>query len=293
MLFLHANFMFMKTIAINLFRIFFGFLVLFAVSCKNENPETAYQSCIEAENLYNASDEKYEKAQKEGLLTPESEALLDKESETLFENAKKSFTVFFENHINTPFAQKIFSETRWVRRLNPKQLEAVIGKITDKAFKETDVYKNAVERLKYMKLSMIGSPFINIVSKDPEGNPIELSEYVGKGKYVLIDFWASWCPPCRKEMPAMVELYSTFKDKNFEIIAYSLDKTAEAWKKGITDLNMTWPQMSDCDYWQSQGVKLYAVQSIPQTILIDPDGKIIDRGLLGEKLFEKLKNILK
>ena len=120
-----------------------------------------------------------------------------------------------------------------------------------------------------------------------------MANYVGKGKYVLLDFWASWCPDCRKEMPALVELYAACKDKNFEIVGYSLDKDKEAWKKGIEDLNITWPQFSDCDFWNSQGAKRYAVQFIPLTVLIDPEGNIIERGLNMDELKGKLDVLLK
>jgi peroxiredoxin len=267
-------------------------MVLICSACK-KSPEEAYQPCLDAEKSYNQLDDKYEEAKKNGTLTPEFEAALDKEAEVLFEKAKEAHAVFFENYINTPYAQKIFSETRWTRRLNMEQLERVINKVSDPVFKETDIYKNGAARIDIMKNTKPGHSYTNIVSKDPDGNPVQLSDYVGKGKYVLLDFWASWCPDCRKEMPALVELYNTFKDKNFEIVGYSMDKTDEAWKKGIEDLNISWPQMSDCDFWNSQGTKLYAVQSIPQTILINPEGIIIERGLSVNELLKKLVEIVK
>jgi thiol-disulfide isomerase/thioredoxin len=144
-----------------------------------------------------------------------------------------------------------------------------------------------------MKTSIPGNPFKDIISKDPQGNEIKLSDYAGKGKYILLDFWASWCPPCRAEMPRLVELYDTYKDKNFEIIGYSLDEDEDAWKKGIEQLNITWPQMSDCESWDSPAVKLYAVQAIPCILLIDPDGTIIERDLAGEELSAKIKAVIK
>ncbi|MDR2805779.1 MAG: TlpA family protein disulfide reductase, partial [Dysgonamonadaceae bacterium] len=118
------------------------------------------------------------------------------------------------------------------------------------------------------------------------------SDYAGKGKYVLLDFWASWCPPCRREMPALVELYNTYKDKNFEIVGYSLDETADDWKKGIEELHITWPQLSDCVKWKSIPVQTYDIHGIPNTVLIDPQGIIIAKGLRGEKLAEKLQELL-
>jgi thiol-disulfide isomerase/thioredoxin len=271
-------------------------MVLIGTACnknKSISPETAYQACEAAEKAYNDLADQYEALENNGTLTPELKDSLDKQAEILFEDAKKAYTVFFEDQINTPYAQQIFTETRWTRRLNPDQLESVVNKVTDAAFKETEAYQNAVNRLNAMKYTQPGYAYVNIVSKDPDGNPIELSQYAGKGKYVLLDFWASWCPDCRKEMPALVELYAAYKDKNFEIVGYSLDKKEDAWKKGIEDLNITWPQMSDCDYWNSQGVKSYAVQFIPLTILLDPEGKIIERGLSVSELLSKIEELSK
>jgi len=245
-------------------------LALICVACNTKNPEKEYQTCVAAEKAYETG-----------------------ESDSLFENAKAVFADFYKSNINTAFGQKIFSESKWTRRLTPTQLESVVQAVTDAKFKETDAYKYAANRLERMKNTRPGNSYTNIVAKDPDGNTIELANYVGKGKYVLLDFWASWCPDCRKEMPALVELYAANKDKNFEIVGYSLDKDNEAWKKGIEKLNMTWVQMSDCDFWNSQGAKLYAVQFIPQTVLIDPDGKIIERALDMDALKEKLAGLLR
>ncbi len=149
------------------------------------------------------------------------------------------------------------------------------------------------ENVEKLKKTAVGQPFTDFEMNTPEGEPVKLSDYVGKGKVVLVDFWASWCPPCRREMPSLVELYANYKNKNFEIVGVSLDRDAESWKKGIQDLNITWPQMSDIKFWDCEGAKLYAVSSIPHTVLIDGDGIIIARNLHSEALKEKLDEILK
>ncbi|MCL1933645.1 MAG: TlpA family protein disulfide reductase [Candidatus Azobacteroides sp.] len=268
-------------------------LALLCIACETKSPEKDYQTCTAAEKAYNALVDKYKQESDAGTLTEERKASLDEESDTLFENAKAAFTDFYKKNINTAFAQKIFSESRWTRRLSPDQLDSVVQAVTDAAFKETDAYKSAADRLFRMKSTRAGNPYTNIVSKDPNGNTAELASYVGNGKYVLLDFWASWCPDCRKEMPELVELYAAYKDKNFEIVGYSLDKDKDAWIKGIEDLNITWPQLSDCDFWDSQGAKLYAVQSIPLSVLINPEGNIIERGSDIEMLKEKLVELIK
>ncbi len=143
------------------------------------------------------------------------------------------------------------------------------------------------------KKTAVGQTFVDFTMNTPEGKPIKLSDYAGKGKYVLVDFWASWCGPCRQEMPNLVKAYAQYKSKGFEIVGVSLDKDAKSWTGGINKLNITWPQMSDLKYWDCQGAKLYAIRSIPHTVLIDKSGKIIARGLHGEELQAKLAELLK
>ena len=278
-------------------KIFYLFaLALFCFSCNNSsstssNPEEDYQKAQDSEALLEEIENQYSKAKEDGVLTAELEEKLNKEYDEQFESVKEAYTLFYRNNINTPLGEEIFSTSRWTRRLNQDQLERVLEKAGD-TFKTTELYQQSSERLHNMKTSVPGNVYKDIISKDPDGNEIALSEYAGKGKYVLLDFWASWCPPCREEMPNLVNLYEKYKDKNFEIVAYSLDRTEEAWKNGIEKLNTTWPQMSDCEFWDSPAVKLYAVQSIPCTILIDPEGKIIERGLTGEELSKRIESLI-
>lgn len=144
-----------------------------------------------------------------------------------------------------------------------------------------------------MKATAVGQKFTDFEMQTPDGQNVKLSDYVGKGKVVLVDFWASWCGPCRREMPNLVEAYKQYKNKNFEIVGVSLDQNGDAWKAAIEQLNITWPQMSDLKYWNCEGAQLYAVSSIPHTVLIDGEGTIIARGLHGEDLQKKLAEVLK
>ena len=109
----------------------------------------------------------------------------------------------------------------------------------------------------------------------------------------MVDFWASWCPPCRAEMPKLVELYKQYSAKGVEIVGISLDKTNEDWVKGIKNLNITWPQISDLKFWDSEGAAIYGVSSIPHLMLLDKDGKILARGLNAEEATKKIEELLK
>lgn len=145
------------------------------------------------------------------------------------------------------------------------------------------------EMLERMLTSTIGSyaPEINLPS--PDGTEIALSSL--RGKIVLIDFWASWCGPCRKEMPNVVKAYARFKNKGFEIYGVSLDQDKSRWVEAIAKDGITWPQVSDLKQWQSEVVKLYNIQGIPFTVLLDKEGKIIAKNLRGDQLEQKLTEL--
>lgn len=176
--------------------------------------------------------------------------------------------------------------------LDENERREIIAKAGE-TFKSLPGIDRIIDHLNTLEKVAIGKMFTDFELADPDGNMHKLSDYVGKGKVVLIDFWASWCPPCRRDMPHLVKVYKQYKNKNFEIVGVSLDRTNDAWKKGIVDLNITWPQMSDLKYWQSEGAALYGVNSIPHTVLIDKDGTIIAKNLRGEELDSKLAEIIK
>ncbi|KAA6352581.1 Thiol-disulfide oxidoreductase ResA [termite gut metagenome] len=171
------------------------------------------------------------------------------------------------------------------------ELDSLLS-IVPENLKDNETIVRLTDLLATLKVTDIGQKFIDLEVKTPNEKLIKLSDYAGKGKVVLIDFWASWCPPCRDEMPNLVKVYNEYKKKGFEIVGISLDSNSEAWKNGIKQLNITWPQMSDLKGWSSEGAKLYGVRSIPQTILIDKEGAIIAKGLRGEELQKKLAEIL-
>jgi len=136
-----------------------------------------------------------------------------------------------------------------------------------------------------------GKMFTDMTIPDMDGKQHKLSEWIGKGQYVMIDFWASWCGPCRQEMPNVVANYNKYHEKGFEIIGISFDQKADLWKKSAEQMQMKWPQLSDLGYWKSAAVEVYGISAIPASILFDGEGKIIATDLRGEKLGEKLKEL--
>ncbi len=141
------------------------------------------------------------------------------------------------------------------------------------------------------KRTGIGQLAPDFTMDNPEGEPVSLSSL--RGKFVLIDFWASWCGPCRAENPNVVKTFNEYKNQNFTILGVSLDKDKEAWLKAIKDDHLDWHQVSDLKYWDNSAAKLFGVQAIPANFLLDPSGKIIAKDLRGDALENELAKVLK
>jgi peroxiredoxin len=139
--------------------------------------------------------------------------------------------------------------------------------------------------------ALLNKPAPDLTMADVNGKPLSISNF--RGKYVLVDFWASWCGPCRNENPNVVAAYNRFKDKNFTILGVSLDQDKAAWQQAIAKDGLTWNHMSDLKQWESEAVKAYGFEGIPFNVLIDPEGKIIASSLRGEELEKKLAEVLK
>jgi len=175
---------------------------------------------------------------------------------------------------------------------NPLETDALFNNI-DESLRDTEVGKLIKKSIDDAKLTAIGAVAPDFTQADADGKPVKLSSF--RGKYVLIDFWASWCGPCRAENPNVVKAYSKYKTKNFTILGVSLDRPGEkdAWQNAVKRDGLVWTQVSDLKFWQNEAAALYKVQSIPANFLLDPDGKIIAKDLRGEDLEHKLEELFK
>jgi peroxiredoxin len=194
-----------------------------------------------------------------------------------------------------------FASIMAIQQLRPEEY-LDIYKILDKGLsekypdnKDIKSYHGMVQQAEMMvqrtQAIKVGAEAPELILPMPNDKDFALSSL--RGKVVLVDFWASWCAPCRKELPNVKRCYEKYKSKGFEILGVSLDKDRAAWLEAISKEGLTWPQVSDLKFWQSEACQIYAVQSIPYTVLIDKEGKIIATDLRGAELDKKLAEVLK
>lgn len=174
--------------------------------------------------------------------------------------------------------------------MSANEIEEMINAL-DTSVAKVQTVQTLKERVAAMRVVEVGQKAPDFTLNDPEGKPISLSSKLGP-KVLLLDFWASWCGPCRQENPNVVKVYNEFHKKGFDVFGVSLDRERDSWVKAIGDDKLTWTHVSDLQFWNNAAAKLYAVNSIPANFLLDENGRIIGHNLRGEDLYNKVKEIL-
>lgn len=232
-----------------------------------------------------ALQDKYQSAMSMNNTDAAEKAKIDYQA--MIDNNKVYTKNFVKEHSNSIVSAYI-ALFQLADQIDGTELDSITSKFAPEISKSEYVVK-LKELVQEQKKTAIGALAPDFTMNDTEGKPVQLSSL--KGKIVLVDFWASWCGPCRQENPNVVKLYQQYHGKGFEILGVSLDKTKEDWLKAIKDDNLTWIHVSDLQFWQNAAARLYGVNAIPQSFLLDKDGKIIGKGLRGEQLAKKLMEL--
>ena len=224
-----------------------------------------------------------------GTLTEKLREEIIAEHTKAVEDANNLALRFIRNNIGNEAGKYILRSA--IHLFEPEIQEEFI-ELADDNLRAYPTIARIITRLENARNVAVGNRFVDFTLQDPEGNEVSLSDFAGQDNYTLVVFWATWCGPCIQEIPHYIELYAKYKSKGFEIVGVSLDRDRDDWVAGIERLNITWSQMSDMLMWQSPVVELYDIRMIPHTILLDREGIIIDRHLFGERLNERLAELM-
>jgi len=263
------------------------------IKVKGSKAHEAYLSLTEKTKPVNDKMQAANKAYSAAYKAKDSAAMktLDATFDALDADMKEVYKGYLASNNNSPIAMYALGQMAgW--DINPEVVEPIYKAVSEPA-RATPSGKAFAEKIETAKKTAVGAMAMNFTQNDTLDVPVSLSSF--KGKYVLIDFWASWCGPCRQENPNVVKAFKTYNAKGFTVLGVSLDQPGakDKWIKAIHDDNLTWTQVSDLKYWDNQVAKQYGIQAIPQNFLVDPAGKIIAKNIRGEELSSKLATIFK
>jgi thiol-disulfide isomerase/thioredoxin len=202
---------------------------------------------------------------------------------------KENLLVYVRNFIkqNNASPVALYVAKKNIGSFNAKQIDETLATLSPE-LRTSAGGKNLIEKASAIKKTAVGSKFVDFDFQDKDGNPIKLSDHVGKGKYTLLEFWASWCGPCRADIPHLKEAYELYHPAGFEVISISMDDDKTKWLKAVTDEQMTWLQVSDLKAFAGDFSKIYNFNGIPTCVLLSPNGEIVTRNMRGLWMDKKL-----
>ncbi len=220
--------------------------------------------------------------------TAKADELMD-EVNRLYESTNELQKEFVEQN-PASFATPYFL-TRIQYGLELDEMESLVNSLDPKLDSNPKITA-LKERINKLKKVAVGETAPDFTMNDTEGNPVTFSDIYAQNEYTLLDFWAAWCGPCRAENPNIVAVYNEFKDDGFGVFGVSLDREKEAWLRAIEDDKLTWPHVSDLEYWNNAAAQLYAVNSIPSSLIVDQNGKIVAKNKRGDELRKTVEELV-